>query len=58
MVLEKTLETPLDCKDRSIVKETNPEYSLEGLLLKLKFQYFGHLMRGADSLGKTLMLKD
>ena len=40
----------------SILKEINPEYSLEGLMLKLKFQYFGHLMRRADSLEKTLML--
>ena len=48
MVLEKTLESPLDCK------EISPEYSLEGLMLKL--QYFGHLMQRADSLGKTLML--
>ena len=50
MVLEKTLESPLDCK------EINPEYSLEGLMLKLKLQYFGHLMQRADSLEKTLML--
>ena len=50
MVLEKTLESPLDCK------EISPEYSLEGLMLKLKFQYFGHLMRRTDSLEKTLML--
>ena len=41
---------------RSILKEINPEYSLEGLMLKLKFQYFGHLMRKADSLEKTLLL--
>ena len=41
-MLEKTLESPLDSK--SILKEMNPEYSLEGLMLKLKFQYFGHLM--------------
>ena len=53
-VLEKTLESPLDSK--SILKEMNPEYSLEGLMLKLKFQYFGHLMQRADSLEKTLML--
>ena len=53
-VLEKTLESPLDSK--SILKEMNPEYSLEGLMLKLKFQYFGHLMQRADLLGKTLML--
>ena len=50
MVLEKTLESPLDSK------ESNPEYSLEGLRLKLKLQYFGHLRRRADSLEKTLML--
>ena len=42
--------------DQSILKETNPEYSLEGLLLKLKLQYFGHLMRRVDSVEKTLML--
>ena len=58
MVLEKTLESPLDCKEinRSTLKEISPEYSLEGLMLKLKLQYFGHLMRGTDSLEKTLML--
>ena len=58
MVLEKTLESPLDCKEinQSILKEINPEYSLEGLMLKLKLQYFGHLMRRTDSLEKTLML--
>ena len=56
MVLEKTLESPLDCKKihQSILKEISPEYSLEGLMLKL--QYFGHLIRRADSLEKTLML--
>ena len=50
MVLEKTLESPLDCKAIKIVnpKEINPEYSLEGLMLKLKFQYFGHLMQKTD----------
>ena len=42
--------------NQSILKEINPEYSLEGLMLKLKFQYFGHLMRGTDSLEKTLIL--
>ena len=42
--------------NQSILKEITPEYSLEGLMLKLKLQYFGHLMRRADSLGKTLML--
>ena len=58
MLLEKTLESPLDCKEmnQSVLKEINPEYSLEGLILKLKLQYFGHLMRTADSLEKTLML--
>ena len=58
MVLEKTLEIPLDCKEIKpvILKEVSPEYSLEGLMLKLKFQYFGHLMRRVDSLEKTLML--
>ena len=58
MVLEKTLESPLDCKDiqPSILKEISPEYSVEGLMLKLKLQYFGHLMRRTDSLEKTLML--
>ena len=45
LVLEKILEGPLDYKEmKSILKETSPEYSLEGLMLKLKFQYFGHLM--------------
>ena len=57
MVLEKTLESPLDCKEiQSILKEISPEYSLEALVLKLKLQYFGHLMRRTDSLEKTLML--
>ena len=42
--------------NQSILKEINPEYLLEGLMLKLKFQYFGHLMRRANSLEKTLML--
>ena len=58
MVLEKTLESPLDCKEIQPVnpKEISPEYSLEGLMLKLKLQYFGHLMRRVDSLEKTLML--
>ena len=50
MVLEKTLESPLDCK------EISPGYSLEGMMLKLKLQYFGHLMQRVDSLEKTLML--
>ena len=55
MVLEKILESPLDSKE-SILKEINPEYSLEGLLLKLKLQYSGPLMQRADLLNKTLML--
>ena len=58
MVLEKTLESPLDCKEIQpvVLKEISPEYSLEGLMLKLKLQYFGHLMQRADSLEKTLIL--
>ena len=58
MLLEKVLESPLDCKgsSQSILKEISPECSLEGLMLKLKLQYFGHLMRRIDSLEKTLML--
>ena len=58
VVLEKTLESPLKCKrsNQSILKEINPEYSLEGLMLKLKLQYFGHLMWRTDSFEKTLML--
>ena len=58
MVLEKTHESPLDCKEtnQSILEEISPECSFEGQMLKLKFQYFGHLMRRADSLKKTLML--
>ena len=77
MVLEKTLESPLDCKEiqpvhsevhsegdlsevqsilKSILKEISPGISLEGMILKLKLQYFGHLMRRVDSLEKTLML--
>ena len=60
-MLEKTLESPLDCKEiksvncegnQSIVKEISPEYSLEGLMLKLELQYFGHLMGRTDSIGK------
>ena len=53
---ERTLESPLDCKEIQPVhpKGISPEHSLEGLMLKLKFQYFGHLMRRADSLEKTL----
>ena len=58
MVLEKTLESPLNCKGiQLILKEINPEYSLEGLVLKLKLQYFGHLIQRADTLEKTLMLR-
>ena len=58
MVLEKIVESPLDCKrsNQSILKEISPGCSLEGMMLKLKLQYFGHLMRRADSLEKTLML--
>ena len=58
VVLEKTLESPLDCKEinQSILKEISPECSLEGLMLKLKLQYFGHLVWRADSFEKTLML--
>ena len=56
MVLEKTLESPLDCKDQSILKEISPGISLEGMMRKLKLQYFGHLMHRVDSLEKTLML--
>ena len=66
MVLEKTLESPLDCKeiqsvrpngDQSVLKEISPGCSLEGLMLKLKIQYFCHLMRRVDPLEKTLMLE-
>ena len=58
MVLEKTLESPLDCKEvqPAQLKEISPVCSLEGLMLKLKLQYFGHLMQRADSSEKTLML--
>ena len=58
MVLEKTLESPLDTKEikPDNPKEINPEYSLEGLMLKLKLQYFGQLMQRTDSLEKTPML--
>ena len=56
--MEKTLESPLDSKEIKpvILKQINPEYLSEGLMLKLKLQYFGHLMQRADSLEKTLML--
>ena len=58
VVLEKTLESPWTARrsNQSILKEISPEYSLEELMLKLKLQYFGHLMRRTDSLEKTLML--
>ena len=65
MVLEKTLASPLDCKevqpvhpkgDQSILKETSPGCSLEGLMLRLKLQYFGHHTQRVDLLEKTLML--
>ena len=49
-------DIPAKRSNQSILKESNPEYSLEGLMLKLKLQYFGHLMQRADSLEKTLML--
>ena len=57
-MLEKTLESPLDSKETHpvILKEISPKYSLEGLMLKIKLQYFGHLMRRTDSFEKTLML--
>ena len=56
--LRRLLRVPWTAKrsNQSILKEINPEYSLEGLMLKLKLQYFGHLMRRADSFEKTLML--
>ena len=61
VVLEKTLESPLDCKEIKLVppkgNQLMNEYSLEGLMLRLKFQYFGHLMQRTDSLEKTLMLE-
>ena len=58
MVLEKTLESPLDCKEIQAVhsEADQPWISLEGMMLKLKLQYFGHLMQRVDSLEKTLML--
>ena len=56
-MLEKTFEGPFNCKEiKPILKKINPEYSLEGLMLKLKLQYFVHLMQKADSFEKTLML--
>ena len=59
MVLEKTLESPWTARrsNQSILKEISPEYSLDGLMLKLKLQYFGHLMQRTDLLEKTLMLE-
>ena len=58
-MLEKTLESPLDSKElKSVLKEINPEYSLEVLMLKLKLQYFGHLIQRADLLEKTDAGKD
>ena len=58
MLLEKILENPLTTRRsrQSILKEVNPDYSLEGLMLKLKLQYIGPLMQRADSLAKTLIL--
>ena len=58
MLLEKTLESPVDCRrsSQSILKEISPGCSLEGLMLKLKLQDFGHLMQRVDSLEKALML--
>ena len=58
MVLEKTLGSPLDCKEinQSILKEISPGISLEGMMLKLKLQYFGHLMQRVDSLEKSQLL--
>ena len=59
MVLKKTLESPLDCKEIQpvLLKEISPEYSLEGLILKLRLQYFGHLMGRVDLLEKTMILE-
>ena len=59
MVLDKTSERPLDSRrsNNSTIREISPEYSLEGLMLKLKLQYFGHLKQRTDSLEKTLMLR-
>ena len=58
MVLERLLRVPWTARrsNHSVLKKINPEYSLEGLMVKLKFQYFGHLMRRANSLDKTLVL--
>ena len=59
MVFDSLLRVPWTAQrsNQSIVKETNPEYSLEGLMLKLKLRYFGHLMRRTDSFEKTLLLE-
>ena len=60
VALEKILKSPLDCKERSnqsILKEISPEYSLEGLMLKLNLRYFGHLIQRANLLEKTLVLE-
>ena len=62
-MLGKTIENPLDKEvqrrsNQSTLKEINPKYSLAGLMLKLKLQYFGHLMQRANSLGKILMLRE
>jgi len=58
VVLEKTLENPFHCKEIKPIntKGNNPEYSLEGLMLKMKLSYFGHLIQRTDSLKKTLLL--
>ena len=56
MVLEKTLESPLDFSNQSVLKEMNPEYLSEGRMLKLKLQYFGHLIQRAASLERTLLM--
>ena len=58
MLLEKTFESPLDCREinQSLLEEISPECSLEGLMLNMKLQSFGHLMQRTDSLEKTLML--
>ena len=60
MALEKTLESPLDCKEITAVhpKKVSPEYSLEGLMLKLKLQVFADLIGTTDSLEKTMMLEE
>ena len=57
--MEKTLESPLNCKEtnQSVLKKVSPEYSVEGLMLKLKLQYFGHLMLRTDSFEETPMLR-